>query len=48
MAADATVTVKEDEGGTQVELTNGGNADITADEDQVTIVGSDAGGNLRH
>jgi hypothetical protein len=45
VAGDATVTV-EDNDGTQVELTNGGNVTITADGEQVTIVGTEAGGNL--
>jgi hypothetical protein len=45
VAADATVTV-EDEDGTQVALTNGVNVVISANADQVTIVGSDPNGNL--
>ena len=40
------VVVVEDDDGTRVRLTNNQNATITATEDQVTIVGTDTGGNL--
>jgi hypothetical protein len=43
--ADASVVVEDDDG-TRVTLTNGGNANITADADALTIVGTGDDGNL--
>ena len=42
---DASLVVEDDDG-TRVRLTNGGNVRITADADAVTIVGTGDGGNL--
>ena len=45
VASDASVVV-EDNDGTRVTLINGQNVTITPDDDALTIVGNDAGGNL--